>query len=420
MLRVLIAKDLRRAWRNPLPWLINIIVPLMMTALVSLAFGGKSSGGPMGRITFAIVDEDKSRLGDFLKGAANQGESGKFLNPVFLEREEALRQINSDKLSAVIIIPEHFMLNYLTGRQQVSLELIKNPAQSIHPAVLEELLGAVVISLNAVSRNFQSEFPDWLDVFEGKEDFHRISVLVERAGKKLEAANNYLYPPLISYEKEVRAKESTTGKGASDSGFNLFAFILPGMAGMFLLFLASNAMTDLHRELRFRTLERYHTLQERLFPFVAGKVVFTFVVLLICGGIMFGGGTIMFGIHWRNPFATVALIFGYAGFAAGLMSLLVAIMPDERRASALNTMAGMMLGIVGGCAFPIEGMPAFLREHVTPLLPSFWFVSTVRKLQFNPETPWMSPALKMAALSVILIALAALLFGRQFKKGLRT
>ena len=221
--------------------------------------------------------------------------------------------------------------------------------------------------------------------------------------------------PLLSFELK-----ETMGNGKSDSGFNLFAFILPGMAGMFLLFLASNAMTDLHREIRFRTLERYQTMHEHLFPFVAGKVVFTAAMLLICGGIMFGGGTIMFGIQWSNPIALVTLIAGYAGFAAGLMSLLVAIMPDERRANALNTMAGMLFGIVGGCAFPVEGMPAFLRDHVTPLLPSFWFVSTVRKLQFNPETPWMLPTLKMAALSAILIALAALLFGRQFRKGLRT
>ena len=40
MLPILLAKDLRRAWRNPLPWLINLIVPLAMTALIGLVFGG--------------------------------------------------------------------------------------------------------------------------------------------------------------------------------------------------------------------------------------------------------------------------------------------------------------------------------------------------------------------------------------------
>src|SRR5215468_10347188 len=113
MLRVLLAKDLRRAWRNPLPWLINLLLPLAMTGLIGLAFGGRAESGALGRIRFALVDEDKTILSDFLRGAANQREGGKYLEPVFLEREEALRQINADKLSAVLIIPEHFTSNYL-------------------------------------------------------------------------------------------------------------------------------------------------------------------------------------------------------------------------------------------------------------------------------------------------------------------
>ena len=121
MLRVLLAKDLRRAWRNPLPWLINLLVPLCMTALIGLAFGGKPDSGAMGRIRFAVVDEDKTPLTDLLRGAANQRDAGQYLDPVFLDRGTALRQINENKLSAVLIIPEHFTRHYLTGREAVSL-----------------------------------------------------------------------------------------------------------------------------------------------------------------------------------------------------------------------------------------------------------------------------------------------------------
>jgi len=28
-----------------------------------------------------------------------------------------------------------------------------------------------------------------------------------------------------------------------------------------------------------------------------------------------------------------------------------------------------------GCAFPANQLPAFLRDHITPLMPSFWFVT---------------------------------------------
>src|SRR5664280_1181623 len=215
MLRVLLSKDLRRAWRNPLPWLINLIVPLAMTALLGMVFGGNSDSGALGRIRFAVVDEDKSMLSDFLRGAANQGEGGKRLEPVFMDRDDAMRQINDSKISAVLVIPTNFMRNYLTGQDVVTLELVKNPAESIHPAVLEELLGAVVTALNAISRNFQSEFPDWQAVFEGKEDYHKVSQLIHRSVDKLKTAKKFINPPLVSYEKEAPPDESKSVESKS-------------------------------------------------------------------------------------------------------------------------------------------------------------------------------------------------------------
>jgi len=439
MLRTLLAKDLRRAWRNPLPWLINLLVPLCITALIGLVFGSGSDGGALGRIRFAVVDEDKSALSDFLRGAANQREGGKYLEPVFLDREAAMRQILDSKLSAAVIIPTNFMRNYLTGRAPVSLELVKNPAESIHPAVLEELLGAVVTAMNAVARNFQSEFPAWHAVFEGKQDYHEVSRLIDRAGDKLQAAKRYVDPPLVMYDKSTNANSaaggaqksgetktgattgSSTKSGASKSGpaFNIFGYLLIGMSAMFLLFLAGNGMAELHRELRIHTFERYHTLRERLLPFVTGKVLFTAVMLLLCTAIMLGGGGLIFRISWQQPLALVALAVGYACFAAGLFALLVAVVPDERRAAVLNNIAGMLLGLAGGCAFPPDQLPTFLRAHLTPYLPSYWFVNTARNLQSGGGGAWAAVTLELLALGAMLTVLAVWLFHRRFKKGLR-
>jgi len=433
MLRVLLAKDLRRAWRNPLPWLINLIVPLAMTALIGLVFGGKSDGGALGRIRFAVVDEDKSVLTRMLPGAANQEEGRKYLEPVFMDRAAALREVNGNKISAVLIIPAHFTSNYLTAREPVSLELIKNPAESVHPAVLEELLGAVVTALNAISRNFNSEFPALQAAFEGDVDYHKTALLVERVGDKLNTAGQFINPPLVSYEKDEEVPKNSASKNSKSKGDGdgnkvksngsggIFAYLLLGLSAMFLLFLANNAMTDLHRELRKRTFERYQTMHQRLWPFIVGKVVFAVVILLLCSIVMLGGGGLIFGIHWRQLVPLMSLTFGYNCFVAALFALLVALVPDERRAGVLNNIAGMALGLMGGCAFPPNQLPTFLREHITPHLPSNWFVETARTLQFSSANiPWAFVVIKLAVLSVVLIALAAMLFRRRFNVGLRS
>jgi ABC-type multidrug transport system permease subunit len=430
LLRVLLAKDLRRAWRNPLPLLINLLIPLCVTALIGVAFGGKADSGALGRIRFALVDEDQTVLSDFLRGSANQREGGKYLDPVVLERAEALHQINDDKISAVLIIPTNFTRNYFGGWEPVRLELIKNPAQSIHPAVMEELLGALVTALNAISRNLQSEFPDWQKVLAGERDYKQVAGLIERAGDKLAQAGKFINPPLVMYDRDAtddsgQDKPDTAGTAKSTAkkdnpASGVFGYLLPGMAGMFLLFLANNAMTDLHREVRQRTFARFHTMHHQLATFVGGKIVFAVVMLLICSVVLIAGGGLIFGVDWREPWALGLLTAGYACFAAGLMAVLVALIPDERKASALNTVVAMGLALAGGCMFPPQALPAFLRDHIAPLLPTYWFVDTTRNLQYSGgEVAWIPALVKLLMLGAGLLALAAFLFRRQFRAGVR-
>jgi len=430
VLRALIAKDLRRACRNPLPWLLNLALPLIITAVIGIVFGrqGDSESG-LGRIRFAVVDDDKSVLADFLRGAANQGKAGQYLEPVFLERAAADQQLKADKLSAILVIPAGFASNYLTG-EKVQLELIKNPAEQIHPAVLEELLEVVAGALNAISRNFNSEFPAWRKVIEGNGDYHEAARLIEQTGNRLQAARQYLFPPLVSYTDQPgdakpsaasEPKSAGSNRGSEKNPapkFNLFAYMLVGMAGMFLLMLSSQALMDLHRELAMRTFERYHTLHNKLLPFVAGKALFTVVIVSIGATILLGGGQWLFRFRWPRPLELGVLTLAYGCFATGLMAVTVAIMPDERRASALNNVLSMIVSMAGGCMFPPEQLPSAMREHLSPLLPTYWFATTARELWWS-EASWQIPAAKLAALAMLCVALAAFLFKRRFEKGTR-
>ncbi len=189
---------------------------------------------------------------------------------------------------------------------------------------------------------------------------------------------------------------------------------------MFLLFIAANAISDLYRELRQRTFERYQTLRDSLVPFIASKAVFAVVMLLLCAALLLGGGGLIFGIRWEQPLALMTLTFGYACFAASFYAVLVAMLPDERRAAVLGNLAVMGLSLMGGCLFPPQQLPAFLRENITTHLPSYWFVDTMRDLQYgDTNVAWRVTLLKLVAVSAVLIMVAAMLFRRKFKTGLR-
>ena len=253
---------------------------------------------------------------------------------------------------------------------------------------------------------------------------------MEQTGNKIQAARKYLLPPLVTYTNTVEEAGPTAGggaeTGASSSGgkanaapkFSLFAYMLVGMAGMFLLMLASQGMTDLYREVFKRTFERYHTLHERLLPFVAGKALFTVVIVSLGAVIMLAGGQWLFGFRWPRPMDLGGLTLAYICFATGLMSLSVAIMRDEQRANALNNVLSMMLSMAGGCMFPPDQFPAAVREYLCPLLPTYWYATTARELWWGPVSWWM-PAAKLAAAGALCLGLAAFLFKRRFQQGVR-
>jgi ABC-type multidrug transport system permease subunit len=307
--------------------------------------------------------------------------------------------------------------------------------------------------LNAVARNYQSEFPAWRAGFESEFDYKKVSAQIESTGRKLEGAKQFLRPPLVTYEKPrddrepagrtsvatgssnsapaavvavssnaasaagvVAGQKSTTaGKSKARPASAIFAYLLPGMAAMFLLFLASHAVTDLLRELQFRTFERYQTMQQHVLPFVAGKLIFGVVLVLVCAAILLGGGGLAFRIQWEHPWALALLTFTYACFATALMAFLVALMPDERRAGVLTNIVGMMLAMAGGCMFPREQLPRFMADQITPLLPSAWFVDAARHLQFEGTGPGAWVLLKFGLATALFLAAAVAVFARRVR-----
>ncbi len=421
MFRALLAKDFARARRNPLPWVIFLLAPLCVAGIIGYAFGGGAKEQKISRIRFALVDEDDTIVSRFLRGGLNQGNLGGErrsdvpLEPVLLERGPALAQLDDNQLSAVIIIPAGFSSDFLDGKK-LTLGLIKNPAESIKPTIIEEGLGILTAGLDGLARNFAPDLAEWRKVLEGDADLEQAGPLLTQLGRKLRALESFLNPPLVGYKKPG---DAATGGSTGGSGFNLFGHLLLGIAAMFLLFLGGLGLGDLHREIQLRTLARYQTLHVSLAPFLAAKVVFTGLMLVLCAVIILGSGMAAFGVRWHQPFALGVLTVAYALFVAGLMAVLVAWIPDERKADPIRSMVSIVLGMAGGCAFPPEMLPPFFQTHVMPLLPTHWYTSTARAVEYGGagSGAWAPAALQLALLGAALLALAAWLFRRQFAKG---
>jgi ABC-type multidrug transport system permease subunit len=406
MLRLLIAKDFRRTFRNPWPWLLNLALPLAMTGLIGLAFGSRGGGNDsanLARIKLAVVDEDQSILGSLLRSALTQSQAVERIEPIFVSRNEGLRILRENKIAAVLIVPTNFTSRYFAGESGLKLEVIKNPAQQFMPTIVEELAAIGVTGLNAISRNFNSEFPRLRSFTTNGWDIEEWATPAFHIGSRIKDARAYISPPLVSYQKAVTTKKSD----AKSVVFSVFGYILPGMASAFLLFIADQSMRDFHREVRMKTLDRQRATGCGAGLFIAGKILFTALSVMLAATILFTAGSLTFGIDWGKPGLLALACAGYSLFAAGLLAMLSALAPTERRADALNSMLIFGIAFAGGSYLPSDNFPRFMQEHVCPLMPNYWLIEAARSLQ-RPGADLLPPMIAVAKLTVIGIVLGAI------------
>ncbi len=419
MLWLLLIKDAQRILRNPWPLVLNLALPLAITALFGLAFGGGGTRGPqVARIKVAIVDEDGSILGSLFKSALSQGDAARHFEIMSPDRDEAVRLLRENKISAAVVVPRDFTKDYLHGESGLEIQVIKNPAQSFYPAIVEELCAVAATGLSALSRNFQGEMPRIEGMITNQFDFLELAGVFTRLGERVNAARSFLTPPLLTYRRETL---SAAKQNEPERRGGVFAFILPGMASAFLLFLADHTLRDIHREKRMKTLDRIRSVTSGLRAFILGKVLLAALTVLAGSIILFFGGGLVFGIDWRRPSLIALLCAGYSLFAAGFLAALVALAPSERRSETTNTITLFLLAFAGGSYFPANQLPVFMREHISTLTPNYWFIEALRGAQAGAPD-YLAAALvvgKLAAAGLLLAALAGAVLERRLLRGER-
>jgi ABC-2 type transport system permease protein len=90
------------------------------------------------------------------------------------------------------------------------------------------------------------------------------------------------------------------------------------------------------------------------------------IVLLVVAGHW------LFGVSWgRSPAGLVLLLSSYAIAVASLATLLGAVLRNAAQASAVGWIIGMVLAALGGCWWPSEVMPDWMRA-ASHVLPTAW------------------------------------------------
>ncbi len=369
-------KDLVRRLRDPAALILWLGIPFAILTLMTLAFGSGFGGGAQKlQAHLLLVDSDESVVSGLFTSAFGQGPMADLIRLEAVDDEETARErINAGAATALLVIPDGFGAAVLRS-QPTELRLWTNPAQSILPGIVEEMIGVFVDG----TFYLQQLVGDPLEtiaasVDEEQIDLEQVTAISEQIYRLVERMETRLFPPAIKLTIAVITEEESP---QPDLGFgNLF---YPGIFFMAIFFVAQGLSDDIWIEKKNGTLHRGLRIHGGASGMLLGKLVAGAAVLTALSVLTLLAGGFLFGVDWiRLPLALVWAVVSGAALLA-LFMLLQVLAPSQRGAVIVGNLVMFPLLILGGSLFPAEAMPAGLSA-IGKWTPNGWALAHLKKV----------------------------------------
>jgi len=378
-------KDLRRLRREPITLLTWIGIPTFVALILVLIFG---RGDPRPNGKLLVADEDGGFGAMLLTSAFTQGPLGNMITVEKVKREEGRRRMDKGNASALLIIPKDFTTALLESKP-AKLELVRNPAQSILPDMIEETLSILTdgaFYLQTVAGPQIRALPR-----SAPPGDTRVADIAVQFNHLAEGLRKYVAPPLIQLDTKV-----TQQKLDQPGGFA--TLMLPGMLYLGVFFIAGGLAVDVWRERTSGALRRITTTPVRLGAFLAGKLLAAAIILAVVGAFGLTVAQLLIGLPVSNfPLAVAWIAVSGSGLYLFMM-LLQSLASTERVAGMLSNFVLLPFTMLGGSFFPMEVMPqGFAR--IGRLTPNGWSLVQLKDILSGTWSP--------AAFAGVLIFVAA-------------
>ena len=391
---LIIKNDIRRRLRSPLATILFLIIPFAMTALIGMVFDPGSGGETqLPPIKVLLVDHDQNLASKFLIGAFDQKQLKDMFQATTVSEAEGEKLMKKGKASAMIIIPENFSLD-LAGQKPSRLLVVKNPGEEFLPAVVEEFANTMAIGFSALAQVFADELKI-IKMVGGsaleKISFAELTPFLEMSRIKFMAVKKYLSPLRIGLKTSTIAKPGATA--AAPKGFNIFAFILPGMLVMFLLFIVEASMREIQNERADGKIRRMMFSPLTTRELMLARIFSGWLLGLLVCSLAMAVGALVFRIEWGNYLWLLVLVAVTAFWSAAFFGMLNAFFRNKNQAGAFASPIILVSAAFGGSMLPLEQIPSGMR-WLAKLTVNNWFIMGCREV--------VSGAFPLASTAVLL------------------
>ncbi|MBL7183399.1 MAG: ABC transporter permease [Anaerolineae bacterium] len=324
-----------------------IILPLGMTAIMGLVFGGFGGGSEAVVIDLPVVDHDGGEMAAVVLDILSQ--TGNLHLETEYDEETARQLVADGKRAGAVVIPSDFSAAITSG-QPTALELVVVPGGQTAP-LLEGMVRGVASGFSNVQTTVEVAISE-VQRATGNYDLDYEGIARRVVATTLERLED---PP-------VRARVTTVG-GTEEEEFDIFDQVVPGYAVMFAMFTVLSAAGGILEEKERGTFKRLLIAPIPQWSLLGGKLLAQFLMGVGQIALMFLFGALLFHIQLGNSLLGLLLITLATCWATtSLGILLVAVIRSRKQLHPITTLIILGTSAIGGSWFPLFLMPKAVQQ----------------------------------------------------------
>ncbi len=440
LIAALVRKDFKRIVGDRKALIINLAMPLLLTTIMGLSFGGGFGGNSgISAIDIAMVANDlpammKDRVGEGLE------ESG-FFSVTWTDSVSAEAMVRQGQVAAAVVLPADMLPKLIDG-ETITVQVWKDPGSPLKSGIVEEVLSrifrryqageAAYTSLWPEDRNDAAEDEGFLarDYFAG--DFNAVwkrfravenDPVLREAGERFMtvmdhqiALSDALGSDQITLEVNDKAP---AGQAKTGGDINLFNYFLPSFAVFFLMFGVAAGARDIHREREGLTLQRQLLSPMSGLQFIVAKWIATALQGALQLSVLFVAGALAFKVNMGpDPYSLALTILLTSTAAAGVFILLALVSPSEKVMDNLSTVVILISAMVGGNFMPVDSMPPWIHG-VGRYVFNYWANLSFSEIvvKNHSVTAAVVPTLVLASITLTFFVISVLVFSVRHRRG---
>lgn len=326
-----------------------IVLPLTLTWVFGLAFGGSSSSARAVRVP--VADKDQSHYSAMVVKTIDGSES---FTASMTSEAEARREVRDGEAPVAVIIPRGFG-HLVEQGATATVVAVRDPASSEAQAAVEVVNGAAArIAADAVAAQatfaalqagaggvYPSDAPDFRELFSEADRFWQPK------------------PPVAVTVSEVRASATHHAELSAPAGSQYSM----GFTVFFVLMICIAGAGGIIEEREFGTLRRLLATPTGRTRIIGGKLLGVAMIGALEATVLVGFGVLIFKVPWGSSPAAVIMVLGSLILAStGLGVMLSASVRTRSQLAAMSSVLSTALAMIGGCYWPLEITPPFMQK----------------------------------------------------------